>query len=638
MKTGFQAILDMKGIAGSTLGRYELRRRVAQGGMAEIYLGYDHRVRRQVAVKVLYGRDEAFIRRFEREALAVGALTHDHILPLYDFGQQDPWYYLVMPYVKGGNLRDYLKMRKRFRREEAGSFLDQVASALQCAHDNGVVHRDVKPSNILLRNDGYAYLVDFGLAKAIMAADSLTNAGTIVGTPEYMAPEQSNGLSDHRSDIYSLGIILYQMLTGQLPFTAESPVAVSLKHIQMMPAPPHELNSEITPDIEAVILKAIAKDPLERFQDSRALSLAYWEAFMQEQVEPALHQDISAPKSEACELPADRLPYAGYTSPLILQTTKHVNAYPPITAMLIPLAENLEESAGEIPGHASADSRPGSLVSAAGAVSKTRRLRTLLIALLCLILITAIPLGLLWELHQSPKVGPVQNVSSVVEMHQLQANLTATALARAQANLQATLAAQSRVQGPAGADASLNTGRLLYAYDMKSPGRGWVNDGLQCSFSRQGYHVQVYPPYSAAWCYSGQEQFSDAKITVQAALLRGNIYGLILRLNPAAPSFYALEVNNHGQYRFVRAQGSNPLNWLTLIDWTPSNSIQGGYGHLNTFIVLARGSKLSFYINKVFANSFSDTTYTSGFIGLLAGEDDNGSAAAVFDDIGVYQY
>ena len=628
----------MKGIEGSTLGRYELWRRVAQGGMAEIYLGYDRLVRRQVAVKVLYGRDEAFIRRFEREAQAVGALTHDHILPLYDFGQQDPWYYLVMPYVKGGNLRNYLQKRKRFTLEEAGSFLDQVACALQCAHDNGVVHRDVKPSNILLRKDGYAYLVDFGLAKAIMAADSLTNAGTIVGTPEYMAPEQSNGLSDHRSDIYSLGIILYQMLTGQLPFTAESPVAVSLKHIQMMPTPPHELNNEITPDIEAVILKAIAKDPLERFQDARALSLAYWKALMQEQVEPAINQAISAPEPEACEIPADGLPRAGYTSPLILQTTKRVPAYPPITTMLIPLVENPEEPAEEMPGHASVESRPGSLLSAAGAVSKTRRLRIPLIALLCFTLIMAIPLGLLWELHQSQKIGPIQNVSSLVEMHQLQANLTATALAQARVQLQATLAAQSRVQGPAGADAGLNTGQLLYAYDMKSPGRGWVNDGIQCAFSPQGYHVHVYPPYRAAWCYSGQEQFSDVKITVQAALLHGNIYGLILRLNPAAPSFYALEVNKRGEYRFVRAQGSNPLNWLTLIDWTPSNAIQSGYGHLNTFIVLTRGSKLSFYINKVFVNSYSDTTYTSGFIGLLAGEDDNGSAVAVFDDIGVYQY
>src|SRR3984893_15675909 len=134
----------MRGIEGLTLGRYELGQRIAQGGMAEVYLGYDRRVKRQVAVKVLYGRDESFVRRFEREALAVGALSHDHILPLYDFGEQRPWYYLVMPYVEGGTLRDYLHDKQRLALDEAASFVDQIASALQHAHDQKIIHRDVK--------------------------------------------------------------------------------------------------------------------------------------------------------------------------------------------------------------------------------------------------------------------------------------------------------------------------------------------------------------------------------------------------------------------------------------------------------------------------------------------------------------
>src|SRR5215469_7866931 len=272
----------MKGIEGLTLGRYELRRRIAQGGMAEVYLAYDRRVRRQVAIKVLYGRDEAFVRRFEREALAVGTLSHNHILPLYDFGEQSPWYYLVMPYVDGCTLRDYLFRQKQLSLEETASFLSQIASALQYAHDHGVVHRDVKPSNILLRQDGYAYLVDFGLAKAMQGAEALTSAGAMVGTPEYMAPEQSNGESNYRSDIYSLGIILYQMLTGQLPFLAESPVAVSLKHIQSTPLCPRTLNSSIPQSIEDVILKAMAKAPANRYQAAKDLSAAFWKALQQE--------------------------------------------------------------------------------------------------------------------------------------------------------------------------------------------------------------------------------------------------------------------------------------------------------------------------------------------------------------------
>src|SRR2546421_1600280 len=183
----------MRGIEGTTLGRYELRYRVAQGGMSEIYLAYDRRVRRLVAVKVLYGSDEPFVRRFEHEALAVGALSHDHILPLYDFGEQRPWYYLVMPFIEGGTLRDYLCIRGRLTLDEAGSLLEQIASALQYAHNHGVIHRDVKPSNILLRLDGHAYLVDFGLAKA--DADAHPHSGIGVGTPEYMAPEQLDGIN-----------------------------------------------------------------------------------------------------------------------------------------------------------------------------------------------------------------------------------------------------------------------------------------------------------------------------------------------------------------------------------------------------------------------------------------------------------
>src|SRR6202165_4949878 len=291
----------MKGIEGFTLGRYELRRRIAQGGMSEVYLAYDRRVRRQVAIKVLYGRDGSFVRRFEREALAVGALSHNHILPLYDFGEQSPWYYLVMPYIDGGTLRDYLLKRKRLTLEEAASFVDQIAAALQYAHDSKVVHRDVKPSNFLLRQHGYAYLVDFGLAKALMGAESLTSEGAMVGTPEYMAPEQSNGESDYRSDIYSLGVILYQMLTGRVPFMAETPVAISLKHIQTPPVSPSTLNSDIPPSIEEVILQTMAKDPNARYQRAQELSTAYWQALQQER--SPVQSDPTAPAIEpkVCE-------------------------------------------------------------------------------------------------------------------------------------------------------------------------------------------------------------------------------------------------------------------------------------------------------------------------------------------------
>src|SRR5438270_1175779 len=214
-----------------------------------------------------------------------------------------------MAYIEGGTLREYLLQRKRLTLEEAASFIDQVASALQYAHDHGVVHRDVKPSNILLRPDGYAYLGDFGLAKAKMEGDSLTHAGTMVGTPEYMAPEQSNGINDHRSDIYSLGIILYQMLTGQVPFGGETPVAVTLKHLQSAPPPPSQFNSTITQAIEQVILKALAKAPEERYQQASDLSIAYQKELNQQEIQLQI-ADHESPQEEKGELTAVATPDA----------------------------------------------------------------------------------------------------------------------------------------------------------------------------------------------------------------------------------------------------------------------------------------------------------------------------------------
>jgi serine/threonine protein kinase len=591
----------MKGIEGLTLGRYELKRLIAHGGMAEVYLAYDRRVRRQVAIKVLYGRDESFVRRFEREARAVGALSHAHILPLYDFGEQRPWYYLVMPYIEGGTLRDYLHKKQRLTLLEAASFVDQIAGALQHAHDSGVIHRDVKPSNILLCPDGYAYLADFGLAKAMIGAEALTSIGAIVGTPEYTAPEQSNGINDYRSDIYSLGVILYQMLTGQVPFTAESPVAVSLKHIQMEPTPPSHINSDIPQSIEAVILKALAKDPDARYQQAQELSTAYWKALHHEQL-----------------WTTDKLP-----AQVLLETSLSKENH----------AEEKRQNIIAISEKAPLPSMPGK--------TPLRLNRTSLLALICLMLAVAVvPLSLGWQAAHTANIRPTQSAQQVVTQQE-DSTMTATAMAQAtsQAQLQATLAAQSQVQATAGITTSLGAGQTLYANSMTTPGGGWIDDGSQCYFSPQGYHVQTYRAHLEAWCYSNQQQFSNAVITVQAQLLRGDTCGLIFRLNPSTRAFYVLEINKAGQYRFVKASGSNPLNWLTLIDWTPSSAIHSGYNQINTFLVVASGPHFRFYINKqLILNNFTDPTpYPTGLLGLLVGGDSPGGSEAVFSNVWVFE-
>ncbi len=607
----------MKGIEGSTLGRYELHCRIAHGGMSEVYLGYDRRVRRRVAVKVLYGSDEPFVRRFEREALAVGTLSHDHILPLYDFGEQRPWYYLVMPFVEGGTLRDYLFKRGRLTLEEAESFLYQIASALQHAHDHGVIHRDVKPSNILLRPDGHAYLVDFGLAKAKQESESLTHIGAMIGTPEYMAPEQSNGQNDYRSDIYSLGIILYQMLTGRVPFMAETPVAVSLKHIQTQPVPPGELNPEIPQVVEDVILKALAKDPNNRFQQAKAFSLACRKAIYQERTRNLHGVILTKQPSQGTEQKEEQ---AGNTDPV---------ATSPELEITLPLEGHPDEIDDKPPLFPLGTDAPP-LPSMPTIGRRKWHVHTLLIIALCLLLLgsLALSLGSMWQ-AQSPPRGPTPTSTTL-------SRATATAISRT--NLQATLAAQSQAQATAGITTAIGTGKVLYANNMTNNGGGWLDDGSQCYFSPQGYHVHTTLTHALVWCYSNQQQYANVVITVQAQLLYGDIYGLMFRLHPDNKAFYALELNSWGEYRFVRAFGSDPLTWLTLIDWTRSNAIQSGYGHTNTFMIVATGNHFRFYINKqLIVSSFIDSSYFSGMVGFLVGGDSAGGTEAIFSNIWIYQ-
>ncbi len=600
----------MKGIEGLTLGRYELRQRLAQGGMAEVYLSYDRRVKRQVAIKVLYGRDEPFIRRFEREALAVGTLSHDHILPLYDFGEQLPWYYLVMPYVEGGTLRDYLLKRSCLTLEEAGSFLEQIASALQYAHDHGVVHRDVKPSNILLRPDGYAYLADFGLAKATMGAEALTSAGAMVGTPEYMAPEQSHGIHDYRSDIYSLGVILYQMLTGQIPFIAESPVAISLKHIQSIPTSPRLLNETIPEKVEQVILKAMEKDPNNRYQEANDFAEAYLKVLSLEK------SQTSRQKAELSEI--DALPESAGTK-------HHSSEEKPQPAPLhaMPILFSLQNTLAKEKARFHLPS------------SYKKRLRLPFFSLCALLLLILIfPLAHFWPGHQ------INAITSPALMRQVPiptVNPTEEAQKQATARTQATVASQARTLAPSGFTQGLDTGHLLYANELLSAGEGWINDGEQCYFGPDGYHVQIHTQFEAAWCYNGQQQFSNFKVLAQARIMRGDICGVVLRLSPGSSTFYVLEINQKGEYRFVKAITNNPQNWVPLIDWKHSNALVTGYQQTNTFFIQAQDFHYSFYINGKFINDFADISYSAGYIGFFVGGDSPGGTSAIFRNLSVYQ-
>jgi serine/threonine protein kinase len=267
-------------LEGTTLGHYLLQRRLARGGMSEVYLAYDQSTQRTVAIKVVNRHRDDHMQRIQNEVKVLGILTHPHILPALEYGEEGPWCYFVMPYAEQGSLRECL-VNGPLSQEEAGAILEQVASALQYLHSYGILHRDIKPANILFAHNQHVYLTDFGLSGKIDEGNNLTPAGCIIGTPEYMAPEMAEEPTSISSDIYSLGIVLYQMLTGRVPFKARTPLAVCWKHIQEQPACPSLLNPTISWLIEQVILCALEKDPRRRFPTVQAMVHAYNQATSQ---------------------------------------------------------------------------------------------------------------------------------------------------------------------------------------------------------------------------------------------------------------------------------------------------------------------------------------------------------------------
>jgi serine/threonine-protein kinase len=289
----------MEPLIGKTLGNCEVQEEIGRGGMASVYKGYQASMNRTVAIKVMaqqYTGEEQFIERFKNESKTIAQLEHAHILPVYDFGEQDGILYIVMRYMPTGTLEDRIKPGGIPLKEAVGLF-GQLARALDYAHSMGVIHRDLKPGNALVDKQGNLFLSDFGIAKSLSDTQNLTGTGGVVGTPAYMSPEQGLGTGvDSRSDIYALGVILFEMLTGEALFTADNPMAVMLKHINEVPRSPSALNPKIPSAVEAVMLKTLAKKPEERYQTAGELAEALETAFSGRTLvsAPAASQDAAA--------------------------------------------------------------------------------------------------------------------------------------------------------------------------------------------------------------------------------------------------------------------------------------------------------------------------------------------------------
>ncbi|HUY06241.1 MAG TPA: Stk1 family PASTA domain-containing Ser/Thr kinase [Acidimicrobiales bacterium] len=253
-------------------GRYELRSQIARGGTAHVYLAHDILLDRPVALKVLYpelSTNNSFVERFRREAQAAANLSHPNIVQIFDWGESEDTYFIVMEYIDGEPLSSIIRTQSPIAADQAAAVAADIAKALGYAHRHGVIHRDVKPGNVLITQDGQVKVTDFGIARAIGADEQVTQTGLVMGTATYFAPEQAQGLEvDGRSDIYSLGVVLYEMVTGRAPFTGETPVAIAYQHVREQPVPPRSMNPAIPSALEAIILQAMAKLPADRFRSA----------------------------------------------------------------------------------------------------------------------------------------------------------------------------------------------------------------------------------------------------------------------------------------------------------------------------------------------------------------------------------
>ncbi len=251
-------------------GRYQIIRHIARGGMAEVYLARDLLLDRQVALKVLFpefASDRSFVERFRREARSAASLNHPNIVAIYDWGEEEGTYFIVMEYVEGRTLRDIIRSEGPLLAHRAADIGADIASALAFAHHHTVIHRDVKTANVLI--SGLVKVTDFGIARAGDPQESLTQTGAVMGTATYFSPEQAQGHSiDGRSDIYSLGVVLYEMVTGRPPFMGDSPVAIAYQHVKETPPSLSDLNRDVPADYEAIVRKAMAKNPANRYQSA----------------------------------------------------------------------------------------------------------------------------------------------------------------------------------------------------------------------------------------------------------------------------------------------------------------------------------------------------------------------------------
>lgn len=619
-------------LLGQTLGTCTLERLLGRGGMGVVYLAQQARPRRTVAVKVLMpgmvfeqkSRSE-FLARFRREADAVAALDHVNIMPIYAYGEQEDLAYLVMPYVTGGTLRQRLEQRGMLPLHEAIPIIEQAASALDCAHAQGIVHRDLKPGNILFHADGRVLLADFGLAKVLKDVQeqdnpgqtALTSAGTIIGTPEYLSPEQGMGHEvDPRTDVYSLGIVLFQMLSGCLPFSGVSPVAIAIKHTLEEPPPLCQLNPNIPHSVEAVVMKAIAKKPEQRYAGAgelaRALRAAVFPTHATQQM-PTLSEgskgrlaavtlasDAAMPEIPTIRYQEDIHAAMTEASPRLV-TPDPIAQLTIITHADVTIAENSLTPVAEQP----APFMPVQPFQHYQPSTPRKRLSSIRMRLVAGVLTMVLVVGgLAAYLH-------------------FQGGTKAPSYSSAGARTNTTAVAKTPAPLP---DALVPVGPLLYGTALPGAtcdtlGGQWENAGnvkVTCgSDATEITNTGNAPAGVILKTLAQGRQLPDSYVIQVQAIVNPASYGdfgIFFRYQAAAPpGAYAFLVNATNSWK-ANIYESGTGNAHTFVSLPVQGKVEGTI----TIDVIVQGDRFTFYVNHVLQGYAQSVAYTDGVIGLAA--------------------
>jgi tRNA A-37 threonylcarbamoyl transferase component Bud32 len=634
----------MPGLIGQSLGRYHILEQLGEGGMATVYKAYDTRLEREVAVKLV--RRGAFppeqldriLKRFEQEAKALARLTHPNIVGVIDYGEFEGAPYLVMPYLPGGTLKQLLG--KPVSWQKAAQLLIPIARALEYAHKQGMIHRDVKPSNILISQSGEPFLSDFGIAKLLENEDAqtLTGTGLGVGTPEYMAPEQWTGKVGPQSDLYSLGIVFYELVTGRKPYVADTPAAVLLKQTSDPLPNPRKFVTDLPQSVERVLIKALARDPADRYASMKELAAA---------LENLL---TNAPTGAAGEQPAAHVPgekkrparwlWGAIAGILVLSALgvglfflNRLRSGPPAELPSPTACSNQIEFVTDV------TIPDGTVMDSGQAFIKTWRLKN---SGTCtwtrdydVVFDRGDNMGAPADYFQpigDHDVAPGEAVDVTIQ-------LTAPAAA-------GTSTGYWRLQDPHGNSFGIGSGSISFYVsigvasnspqvilndDFSDPSSGWkeqeFSDGGGSMYSSGNFQLKRWG--ETQWAYAqyreGMESgnFSDFSIQVDVTPVQDNVVSGIVFRRVSPYEFYVFQINTNGYFRLLRAGEADYLYWAPLIDWTESTALKPGIS-TNRLMVIALGDTFSLYANGQPLSTIQDDSYPHGWFGLFQGLDEMG--------------